>query len=96
MTTKKRITVTVDPELLKAGNRAVKAGRFESISAWVNEALADKNAHEERLAAGRAAVADYEAEFGKITDDERAEQRRLDRENAVRTDPKNFRRRRSA
>ena len=80
---KQRLTVTVDPELVEAGNRAVASGRAESLSAWVNGALVDRAARDARRAVLAAAVAGYEAEFGEITDDEIAAQRRADRESAV-------------
>ena len=77
------MTVTVDPELVVAGNREVAAGRAESLSAWVNEAIAERAVRDARLQALAAAVADYEAEFGEITGDEIEAQRRADREAAV-------------
>ena len=77
------MTVTVDPELVDAGNRAVASGSAESLSSWVNEALSDRALKDRRLAALAVAVADYEAEFGEITDEELAFQRRLDRERAM-------------
>jgi len=80
---KQRLTVTVDPELVEAGNQAVASGRAESLSAWVNGALVDRAARDARLEALAAAVAGYEAEFGEISDDEIAAQRRADRESAV-------------
>lgn len=84
MTTRKeRLTVTVDPELVAAGNDAVAEGRAESLSAWVNTALAEKFAKERKLAALAKAVAAYEAEFGEIGPQELAEQARADRESAV-------------
>jgi hypothetical protein len=84
MTTRKqRLTVTVDPELVEAGNRAVASGAADSLSAWVSTALADKVRSDQRLEHLRAAIADYEAEFGEITADEIATQGRADREDAV-------------
>lgn len=53
------------------------------MSAWVAGAIAEKVRREQRLAALAEAVADYEAEFGEITEAEMEEQRRADRENAV-------------
>ena len=41
--------------------------------------MADKSEHRQRLKALGEAIADYEAEFGKITDEEREEQRRIDK-----------------
>ncbi|WP_017537715.1 MULTISPECIES: ribbon-helix-helix domain-containing protein [Nocardiopsis] len=39
---KKRVTVTLDPELLAWAEQAVEAGEARSVSSVVNEALADK------------------------------------------------------
>ena len=80
---KQRLTVTVDPQLVEAGNQAVARGEASSLSAWVSRALADRARHDERLAHLRHAIADYEAEFGEITSDELAAQLRADREEAV-------------
>jgi hypothetical protein len=80
---KERLTVTVDPELVDAGNKAVAAGRAESLSGWVNAALVDRVARDRRLEALSGAIADYEAEFGEITHEEIASLRRSDREGAV-------------
>ena len=80
---KERLTVTVDPELVAAGNEAVAAGRADSLSGWVNEALVARVARDRRLRALSHAVADFEAEFGEITPDEIAAQERADREAAV-------------
>jgi hypothetical protein len=80
---KERLTVTVDPDLIVAGNKAVAEGRADSLSGWVNEALVDRAARDRRLAALAQAVADYEAEFGEITDEEMAAVGRADRETAV-------------
>lgn len=83
MTGKQRLTVTVDPELVAAGNRAVAAGSAASLSAWVSAALAEHARRDRKLAELRAAIADYEAEFGEITPEEMAAQARKDRENAT-------------
>jgi len=76
---KKRLTVTVDPHLVQAGNDEVSAGRVDSLSAWVNQALAERAAKDRRLRAMAAAVAAYEDGFGTITDEEIAAQARADR-----------------
>ena len=83
MITKQRLTVTVDPELVAAGNREVSSGRAPSLSAWVSAALAEQARRDRKLEALRAAIADYEAEFGEITTEEIAAQQRKDRENAA-------------
>ena len=82
--TKRRITVTIDEDLLEAAGAAVNAGSASSVSAWINEALADKCEQQRRLEALGEAVVDYEAEFGRITPEQIAERRRLDREEAER------------
>jgi len=79
---KRRITVTIDPALLAAANRAVSAGRADSVSGWVSEALAARACQDSKLEALSEAVADYEAEFGEITTEEIAAQGRADRETA--------------
>ena len=79
---KQRLTVTVDPALVDAGQRAVAAGRADSVSGWVSAALEDRILLEHKLALLAAAVADYEDEFGEITVEEIARQRRADREDA--------------
>ena len=94
---KERLTVTVDPELVEAGNHAVATGRADSLSGWVNAALAARAAHDRRLQVLGEAVTGYEAQFGEITDDELAAREQTDRENAVvvrgkHTRPKNTRR----
>ena len=43
------MTVTVDAELIEAGNRAVKAGRADSLSSWVDDALVVREERERRL-----------------------------------------------
>lgn len=74
--------VTVDPDLVRAGNDAVTTGRAPSLSAWVNHALAEHVEREQRLRALGDAVAAYEAEFGVITAEELLTQQRRDRSSA--------------
>lgn len=81
--TKRRLTVTVDAELLAVANDAVERGSADSVSAWVNEALAERAERDSKLAAMADAIAEYEAEHGKITEAEIAAQHRADREAAI-------------
>lgn len=81
--TKVRITVSVDQALAEAGAAAVAAGVAESVSAWVNGAIAERVAREQRLAALAEAVAAHEAEHGVISDDELVAQVRADRDAAA-------------
>lgn len=70
MTGKRRLSASVDSDLLQAAQAAVGEGRAESISAWVNDALRLKAEHEGRLEALDAFLADYEAKHGAITNAE--------------------------
>src|SRR5262249_19980158 len=74
-----RVTVTLDRALVDAANAAVAAGRADSLSAWVNLALAVHVAKERRLVALSKMVAEYEAGFGVITPDELALRERVTR-----------------
>jgi hypothetical protein len=80
---KARLTVTIDRELIAAGSAAVARGRAESVSGWVNQALAERVARDRRLAALAEAVAAYEADHGSISDQELVAQARADRRGAV-------------
>jgi Arc/MetJ-type ribon-helix-helix transcriptional regulator len=80
---KERLTVTVDPAVVRAGNEAVRAGRAESLSGWVNLAMTELAERERRLQAMREAVRLYEREFGAISAAEMAAQERADRRNGV-------------
>ena len=75
--------MTVDANLVEAGNQAVAAGRAESLSGWVNLALAEWEAKERRLLAMAEAVAEYEARFGAISAEEIAAQQRADQKAAI-------------
>jgi hypothetical protein len=80
---KERLTITVDPSVIRAGNEAVAAGRADSLSGWVNLAMAERAAKERRLQAMAEAVALYERDFGAISDAELIAQERADRRNAT-------------
>jgi hypothetical protein len=79
---KGRLTVTVDRQLIEAGHEAVAAGRAESLSGWVNLAMAERLARERRLQAMAEALAIHEAEFGTISGAELALQEQADRRTA--------------
>ncbi|HEY4159472.1 MAG TPA: hypothetical protein VGM29_15290 [Polyangiaceae bacterium] len=76
---KERLTVTVDPAVVRAGQRAIAAGHADSLSAWVNLALTERAAKEQRLRALADAIALYERAHGRITPEELAAQARADR-----------------
>ena len=80
---KQRLTVTVDAELVRAGQRAVESGEAESVSGWVNAAIEDRVRRDHTLRLLAAAIGDFESEFDEITPEEIADQRRLDREHAT-------------
>lgn len=80
---KQRLTVTIDPNLIEAGNHAVAAGQADSLSGWVNQALAARVVRDRKLHSLSDAIADYETEFGEITAVEMAAQQRGDREAAL-------------
>ena len=82
MSTRERLSATVEAELLAAGRAAVAAGRADSLSAWVNDALRRQLEHDQRLRAFDEFLAEYEAEHGEITEEEMAEARRQDRAKA--------------
>lgn len=80
---KQRLTVSVDRDLITAGQSAVDAGQATSVSAWVSAALEDKVRRDRKLALLAEAVATYERDFREITADEIHAQQRADREAAV-------------
>jgi Arc/MetJ-type ribon-helix-helix transcriptional regulator len=83
MSTKQRLSASVDAELMAAAQQAVAEGRAENISAWVNDALRLKTDHERRLQALDDFLAAYEAEHGEITEDEMRDAARRARERAI-------------
>ncbi len=67
MIPKQRLSASVDADLIEAAEAAVACGRFDSVSAWVNDALRLKLEQERRLDALDSFVRGYEAEHGEIT-----------------------------
>jgi len=82
-TKKQRLTITVDPELVRAGQQAIEAGEAESVSGWVSEALEDKIRRDRKLRLLGTAISDFESEFGEMTADEITAQQRSDREQST-------------
>lgn len=80
---KERVTITLDRALVEAANAAVAAGRADSVSGWVNLALAEQVAKERRLSALSTLLAEYEGEHGVITAEELAFREREDRRKAI-------------
>ena len=83
MSAKERLSASVDADLVAVAREAVAQGRAESVSAWVNEALRLKAAHDRRLGALAEFVAAFEAEHGEITEAEMSEAARRARGRAV-------------
>jgi Arc/MetJ-type ribon-helix-helix transcriptional regulator len=83
MSTKERLSASVDADLVAVAQEAVAQGRAESVSAWVNEALRLKAAHDRRLRALDEFVAAFETEHGEITEAEMHEAARRARGRAV-------------
>ena len=78
MSTKQRLSATVDAATMVAAQAAVRDGRAANISAWVNEALHRQAEHDQRMKALDDFLLAYEDEYGVITDDEiRSASRRL-------------------
>jgi hypothetical protein len=91
MTSKQRLSASVDVELLEAAQAAVAEGRATSISAWVNDALTLKAEHDRRMHAFDSFLHTYEAEHGVITEAEidQAVRRARSRATVVRPAPDN-------
>jgi Arc/MetJ-type ribon-helix-helix transcriptional regulator len=83
VSTKERLSASVDAELIAAAQEAVAGGRAESVSAWVNEALRLKADEDRRLAALDEFIADFEAGHGEITESEMRDAARKARASAV-------------
>jgi hypothetical protein len=70
MKPKRRLSASVDANLLAAGAAAARRGEALTLSAWVNDALRLKVEHDQRLQALKAFVETFEAEHGEITAEE--------------------------
>lgn len=82
---KRRVTITVQEDLLESAQAAVADGRVRSVSEWVAGAMAQRRATDQRLAVLSELIRDYEAAHGVISDDEIAEQVQRDRDAAARS-----------
>lgn len=80
---KKRVTITVDEDILQVAAQAARDGDADSVSSWISDAMVHRHATELRLAALSDLVAEYEAEHGVITAEELAEQAQADRDAAA-------------
>lgn len=73
MAGKRRLSVSVDAELMEAAELAVKHGEAPTLSAYVSDGLKLKLESDQRLRAMDAFIEEYEREFGKITDEDVAD-----------------------
>jgi Arc/MetJ-type ribon-helix-helix transcriptional regulator len=80
---KRRLSASVDADLVAVAQDAVAQGRAESVSAWVNDALRLKADRDRRLAALDDFIAAYEVESGEISEEEMTEAARRARGRAV-------------
>lgn len=85
MANKIRLSATIDADVLAAAEAAVARGRFDSVSAWVNEALRERAEHDRRLDAGAKFIDAYEAEHGAIAPEEARLADRRAKARAIRT-----------
>lgn len=83
MSTKQRLSASVDADLIEIAHEAVTHGEAESVSAWVNEGLRLKADHDKRLRALDDFLAVYEAEHGEITEQEMQDAVRRARARAI-------------
>lgn len=70
MSVKRRLSASVDAELLEAGRAAVAAGESDSLSAWINQAMRRQAEHDVRLRALDEFLGAFAAKHGALTDDE--------------------------
>lgn len=80
---KRRVTITVNETLVAEAAVAVADGRAASVSSWIGEAMAARQASDHRLDVMADLIAEYEAAHGTITDDEMAQQAQADRDSAA-------------
>ena len=83
MSTKRRLSASIDAGVLDAAELAVESGRAASVSAWVNEACQRQIDHERRLSAMDDFLTRFEAEFGEITEADIADATRRTRADAI-------------
>jgi hypothetical protein len=70
MSSKERLSASVDADLIAEAQAAVARGQAESVSAWVSDAMRAKVEHDHRLAALDTFLSRFEAEHGAITEQE--------------------------
>ncbi len=83
MAQKKRLSATVDADLIAAAERATKRGEATTVSAWVNEAMRLKLEHDRRLSSARALIAEFAKEDGPISESDREDALREAKRRAI-------------
>src|SRR5690349_10007958 len=83
MKPKRRLSASVDDDLIRAAEAAAKRGDVPTVSAWVNEAMRAKVEQEQRLRALASFVDSFEAEHGEISQAEMDQAARRARARAV-------------
>ncbi len=83
MSEKRRLSVSVDADLVEAGQATVSAGYADSLSGWVNTALRRQVEHDRRLRGIDEFIRAYEAEHGEITKAEMDQAARATRARAI-------------
>jgi Arc/MetJ-type ribon-helix-helix transcriptional regulator len=83
MKPKRRLSASVDDDLIRAAEAAAKRGDVPTVSAWVNDALRAKLEQEQRLRALASFVNSFEAEHGEISQAEMDQAARRARARAV-------------
>jgi metal-responsive CopG/Arc/MetJ family transcriptional regulator len=83
MTEKRRLSVSVDADLVEAGQAMVSAGAAASLSGWVNDALQRQVEQERRLRGIGEFIRAFETEHGEITEAEMSEVARDMRAQAI-------------
>ena len=83
MSTKQRLSASVDSEALAAAHSAVASGLAPTLSAWVNAALHRQAEHDRRMRALDEFLVAYEDRHGLITEQEIRDASRRARERAV-------------
>jgi len=68
--TKRRLSASVDAELMVAAESAARRGEVANLSAWVNDAMRLKIEHDQGLKELAGVIADFESEHGQITNEE--------------------------
>ena len=101
MKAKRRLSASVDDDLIRAAEAAAKRGDVPTVSAWVNEALREKLDHERRLASLGSFIRGFEGANGEISEREMDDAARRARGRAVTVralapTPRNLRARRRA